>query len=334
MSAAIPLPPSAPPSLPLEGKSYEALRAAHVAAHQRLFGRVRLDLGRTPAADLPTDQRVHNFGSEADPALVALHFQYGRYLLLSASRPGGQPANLQGLWNNAPSAPWGGKYTVNINTEMNYSPAQVTNLPETEEPLFRMVQDIACGSGPRTARRTYGAGGWVLHHNTDLWRPSAPIDGAFYGQWMTGGAWLTVQLYDTYRFTLDRDYLEKLYPIMKGSAEFFMDSLVAEPGHGWLVTLPANSPEHDFEPGLSNGYGPAMDMQILRDLFAACIEASQTLGVDAGFRQRWADARARLAPNQVGSQGQLQEWIKDWDYNAPDPQASAYVAALRSLSRL
>jgi alpha-L-fucosidase 2 len=304
----------------LDGRSYEQIRAAHVEEHQRLFGRVRLDLGRTPAADLPTDERVHNYANEADPALVALHFQYGRYLLLSASRPGGQPANLQGLWNNAPSAPWGGKYTVNINTEMNYWPAQVTNLAETEEPLFGMVQDIAYGSGPKTARRTYGAGGWVLHHNTDLWRPSAPIDGSFYGQWMTGGAWLTVQLYDAYRFTLDRAYLEKLYPIMKGSAQFFLDSLVAEPEHGWLVTLPANSPEHDFQPGLSNSYGPTMDMQILRDLFAACIQASGTLGVDAVLRQPWADTRARLAPNQVGSQGQLQEWIKDWDYNAPDPK--------------
>jgi alpha-L-fucosidase 2 len=306
---------------PLSTKSYEQIRAAHVAEHQRLFGRVRLDLGRTSAADLPTDERVHNYAKEADPALVALHFQFGRYLLLSSSRPGGQPANLQGLWNDQLMAPWGGKYTVNINTEMNYWPAQVTNLAETEEPLFRMVQDIATGSGPKTARRTYGAGGWVLHHNTDLWRPSAPIDGAFWGQWMTGGAWLTVQLFDAYRFTLDRAWLEKLYPIMKGSAQFYLDTLVSEPEHGWLVTLPANSPEHFFEPGLATSYGPTMDMQILRDLFAACIQASATLGVDPDLRRKWADTRARLAPNQVGSHGQLQEWIKDWDYNVgPDPK--------------
>jgi alpha-L-fucosidase 2 len=299
-------------------KTYDTLRAAHIAEHQRLFGRVQLDLGRTPAADLPTDQRVHDYSKQADPSLAALHFQFGRYLLISSSRPGAQPANLQGLWNDQLKAPWGGKYTVNINTEMNYWPAQVTNLAETEEPLFRMVSEIANGSGPRTAKRTYGADGWVLHHNTDLWRPSAPIDTAFWGQWPTGGAWLAVQLYDTYRFSGDRAYLEKLYPILKGSAQFFLDTLVAEPEHGWLVTLPSNSPEHEYEKGLTVSYGPTMDMQILRDLFASCIQASTTLGVDADLRKKWTETRAKLAPNQVGHAGQLQEWIKDWDQQSAD----------------
>ena len=298
--------------------SYAALRSAHIAEHQRLFGRVRLDLGRTPAADLPTDERVRNFAKQNDPALVALHFQFGRYLLLSSSRPGTQPANLQGIWNDQLLAPWGGKYTVNINTEMNYWPAQVTNLAETEEPLFRMVSEVAQASGTRTARRTYNAGGWVLHHNTDLWRPAAPIDSAFWGQWQTGGAWLAVQLFDSWRFSRDRAYLEKLYPILKGAAQFFLETLVEEPEHGWLVTLPSNSPEHEYEKNLTASYGPSMDMQILRDLFSACIEASEALGLDADLRKRWSSTRAGLAPNQVGKAGQLQEWIKDWDSDAVD----------------
>jgi len=301
-------------------KSCDALRAAHVAEHQRLFGRVKIDLGCTPAADLPTDERVKNHAKKDDPALVALHFQFGRYLLLSSSRPGGQPANLQGLWNDQLKAPWGGKYTVNINTQMNYWPAQVTNLAETQEPLFQMISEIATGSGPRTARRTYDAGGWVLHHNTDLWRPSAPIDTAFWGQWPTGGAWLTVQLFDAWRFSGDRAYLEKLYPIMRGSAQFFLDTLVAEPEHGWLVTLPSNSPEHSYEKNLTVTYGPTMDMQILRDLFASCIQAATALDMDPELSRKWADTQAKLAPNQVGHAGQLQEWIKDWDQEAEDPK--------------
>jgi alpha-L-fucosidase 2 len=299
----------------LQERSFETVRKDHVAEHERLFGRVKLDLGRSPAADVPTDQRIRNFGKQPDPALVALHFQFGRYLLISSSRPGSQPANLQGIWNEQLMAPWGGKYTVNINTQMNYWPAAVTNLSETTEPLFRMVGEIANGSGPKTARRTYQAAGWVLHHNTDLWRPSAPIDTAFWGQWQTGGAWLTVQLWDNWRFSEDRKQLEALYPILKGSARFFLDTLVEEPDHQWLVTLPSNSPEHSFEKNVTVTYGPAMDMQILRDLFTACIDAATTLDVDAELRKTWQATRARLAPNQIGSKGQLQEWIKDWDFN-------------------
>lgn len=299
----------------LQERTIEAMRKDHVAEHARLFGRVKLDLGRTPAADLPTDQRIRDFGKQPDPALVALHFQFGRYLLMSSSRPGSQPANLQGLWNEQLMAPWGGKYTVNINTQMNYWPAAVTNLSETTEPLFRMVGEVANGSGPKTAHRTYQANGWVLHHNTDLWRPSAPIDSAFWGQWQTGGAWLAVQLWDTWRFSGDRKQLETLYPILKGSARFFMDTLVEEPEHKWLVTLPSNSPEHSFEKNVTVSYGPTMDMQILRDLFTACIDASTTLGVDSDLRKTWQTTRERLAPDQIGAKGQLQEWIKDWDFN-------------------
>ncbi|BCU79450.1 glycoside hydrolase family 95 protein [Luteolibacter sp. LG18] len=301
-------------------KPWVALRRAHVAEHQRLFGRITFDLGTTEAAKQATDQRLRDFSKQDDPALVALYFQFGRYLLLSSSRPGSQPANLQGIWNDKLMAPWGGKYTVNINTEMNYWPAQVTNLAETEEPLFRMLSEVAEGSGAQVARRTYGARGWVLHHNTDLWRPAAPIDTAFWGQWQTGGAWLANQLYQSYLFSGDKAYLGKLYPILKGSAAFFEDTLVKEPEHGWLVVLPSNSPEHEIQKGLTASYGTTMDNAILRELFDACIASSTVLGQDPGLRARWKQLRDQLPPNQIGQAGQLQEWIKDWDTTAEDIQ--------------
>jgi len=299
-------------------KSFEEMRRAHVKEHQRLFQRVQLNLGTTDAMKLPTNERIRDFASGEDPQLAALYFQFGRYLLLSCSRPGGQPANLQGLWADGLNPPWGGKYTININTEMNYWPADTCNLGECVEPLLRMVQDLT-ETGARTAKMHWGAGGWVAHHNTDLWRAAAPIDGPW-GHWPTGGAWLCQNLWEHYLFTQDRKFLTQLYPAIKGAAQFFLDSLVEEPKNHWLVTCPSASPEHGIPAGGSICAGPTMDEQIIRDLFSNCIQASETLGVDVDFRQKLTAARARLAPNQIGKAGQLQEWLDDWDMEAPDRQ--------------
>lgn len=300
------------------GKSYDQLLAAHVAEHQRLFRRVSIDLGTTPAADRPTDERVRRFAEGDDPALAALYFQYGRYLLISSSRPGSQPANLQGIWNDSLNPPWQSKYTLNINAEMNYWPAETTNLAECAEPLFAMIQDLS-ETGAKMARDHYGASGWVVHHNTDLWRATGPIDGAPWGMWPTGGAWLCMHLWEHYRFSGDREFLARAYPLMKGSARFFLDTLVTEPTHGWLVTSPSVSPENPHQPGVNIVAGPTMDAQILRDLFNACIQSADILGVDADLRARLAAARDRLPPSQIGAQGQLQEWMEDWDATAPEP---------------
>jgi alpha-L-fucosidase 2 len=296
-------------------KSYAALRADHVREHQRLFRRVSLDLGSTSAAAQPTDARIRAGGD--DPALAALYFHYARYLLICSSRPGSQPANLQGIWNDKLDAPWGSKYTININTEMNYWPAEPANLAECVAPLVQMVKDLAV-TGARTAQLHYGARGWVAHHNTDLWRATAPIDGPLWGLWPTGGAWLCKHLWDHYDYGRDRAYLADVYPVMKGAAQFFLDTLVEEPTHGWLVTSPSLSPENVHPGGVSLCAGPAMDSQILRDLFANCIAAAETLGLDEDFRAEVAATRARLAPDQIGKAGQLQEWLADWDMEAPE----------------
>lgn len=300
------------------GKSYDDLLAAHTQEHQRLFRRVSLDLGRTAAAGRPTDERVRRFADGDDPALASLYFQYGRYLLISSSRPGSQPANLQGIWNDSLNPPWGSKYTININTEMNYWPAEITNLAECAEPLFTMIQELS-ETGAKIARDHYGASGWVAHHNTDLWRATAPIDGPRWGLWPTGGAWLCYHLWEHYLFSGNRDFLARAYPLMKGSAQFFLDTLVAEPTHGWLVTSPSISPENAHRGDIAVVQGPAMDSQILRDLFGACIAASEILNTDREFRERVAAARLRLPPDQIGAQGQLQEWLEDWDAAAPEP---------------
>jgi alpha-L-fucosidase 2 len=301
-------------------KTYEELLAAHTAEHQRLFRRVSLDLGRTPAADLPTDERVRRFATGNDPALATLFFQYGRYLLISSSRPGSQPANLQGIWNDSLTPPWGSKYTININTEMNYWPAEITNLAELTAPLFRMIEDLS-QTGAKMAKDHYNAGGWVAHHNTDLWRATGPIDGARWGMWPTGGAWLCYHLWEHYLFSGDRAFLARAYPLMKGAAQFFLETLVPERSHGgdWLVTSPSISPENAHRDDVSIVAGPAMDNQILRDLFAACIKSSEILGVDADLRAQWTAARAKLPPDRIGAQGQLQEWMEDWDAAAPEP---------------
>ena len=298
-------------------KTFDDLLAMHIAEHQKLFRRVELNLGTTGAMKLPTDERIAHFAGGNDPQLAALYFQFARYLLISSSRPGGQPANLQGLWNESMNPPWGSKYTININTEMNYWPAESCNLGECVGPLTALVMDLA-QTGARTARVMYGARGWVAHHNTDLWRATAPIDGPQYGMWPMGGAWLLQNLWEHYQFTGDRKYLKEIYPAMKGSAQFFLDTLVEEPAHHWLVTSPSLSPENKHPGGASICAGPTMDLEILRDLFTNCIQASEILGRDKDFRQQLAAARARLAPLQIGKAGQLQEWLEDWDTNAPD----------------
>ena len=288
--------------------SYSMLQERHEDDYQELFNRVTLDLGTTEAAKLPTNERIKNFAGGDDPALVALYFQYGRYLLISSSRPGSQPANLQGIWNEQLNPPWDSKWTVNINTEMNYWPAEVTGLSECAEPLFDMLDDLAV-SGARTAQVHYGARGWVCHHNTDVWRGAAPINNSNHGIWPTGGAWLCHQLWERYLFTQDKTFLaDRAYPLMKGAALFFVDTLVEDPRSGNLISTPSNSPE---QVGLVAG--PTMDHQIIRGLFRACIEASEILKVDEPFRKQLADMTPRIAPNHIGRYGQLQEWLEDKD---------------------
>ena len=293
------------------GVPYESLRAEHTASHRELFDRVDLDLGRTPASDEPTDVRVARFADRPDPQLVALLFQYGRYLLIASSRGACQPANLQGIWNESDSPPWDSKYTVNINTEMNYWPAEPAALQETHEPLFAALREVA-GSGAETAREHYGARGWVLHHNFDLWRGTAPINHSDHGVWPTGGAWLCQDLWQHYLYGGDIDFLrDTAYPLMRGASEFFLDALVESPDGQWLISGPSNSPENG---GLV--MGPTMDHQIVRNLMGNTVAAAAELGVDAELSERLVRVRARIAPNRIGRLGQLQEWMEDVD----DPQ--------------
>ena len=290
------------------GKSYDTLRRAHVADYRRLFRRVALELGTTRVPEQPTDERIKNFATQNDPDMMELYFQYGRYLLIASSRPGSQPANLQGIWNDKLDPPWDSKWTTNINTEMNYWPSEVTNLSECHQPLFDLLNDVA-ESGGKTAQAHYGCRGWVLHHNTDLWRGTAPINASNHGIWVTGGAWLCQDLWEHYAFTGDRRFLRKrAYPLMKGAATFFIDFLIEDPKTGWLISTPSNSPENG---GLVAG--PTMDHQIIRDLFTNCIQASKILDVDEEFRKTLVDMRGRIAPNQIGQYGQLQEWLEDKD---------------------
>ena len=303
----------------VEALSFDDLRARHQQDYQPKFRRLHIDLGTSKAAaQLPTDARVAAFADGQDPELAALYVQYGRYLLLSCSRPGGQPATLQGLWNDKVEPPWGSKYTININTEMNYWPALPAALPECNEPLFALLEDLA-ESGQHTARAQYGAGGWVAHHNVDLWRATAPIDGAEWGLWPTGGAWLCLQLWQHYLFTEDAQALARAYPLLRGAAQFFLDTLVPHPTTGQLVTCPSISPENQHPHGTALCAGPTMDNAILRDLFDATAEAAQLLHVDAELRASLQAARERLPPYRVGRAGQLQEWLDDWDLEVPEP---------------
>ena len=306
------------------GKSFEQLYRRHVDDHWKLFGRVAIDLGgKAENGNLPTDQRLQRVvEGRADPLLAEQVFQYGRYLMIAGSRPGTQPLNLQGIWNDKINPPWGSKYTININIQMNYWVAEVCNLSECHEPLLRMVGELQA-PGRNTAKVHYRAGGWVAHHNTDLWRGTAPVDGAQWGMWPTGGAWLCQHLWEHYLYTGDLEHLGRSYPILKGAVEFFLDVLV-ENEDGYLITSPSLSPEHSHGGGTRDGLsvgrsgtsvlaGPTIDLQILRDLLANCIAASEILDLDEDFRSQVAATRARLAPMKIGRHGQLQEWWVDWD---------------------
>jgi len=293
-------------------KSYDTLLKDHLEDYQNIFNRVSLDLGTSEDAKLPTDQQIRNFPQSNNPALVTLYFQYGRFLLIGSSRPGSQPANLQGVWNSDTNPSWGSKYTININAEMNYWPTDNTNIGECIEPLMAMVEDLQV-KGAKTAKTMYDARGWVAHHNTDGWRATAPIDGAQFGMWPLGGVWLCNTLWDHYEFTQDKNFLKRLYPAMKGAGEFFLDTLVEEPKTKTLVTSPSLSPEVPHPQNASVCFGPTIDQQLLRDMFAHIIEASKILGVDEDFSKEIAETRAKLAPNKISEGGVLQEWFEDWD---------------------
>ncbi len=291
----------------VRGTPYATLRQRHLDDHRSLFRRFSLDLGPS-RTDLSTVDRIRQFGDGGDGGLAALLVQYGRYLLIASSRPGSQPANLQGLWNDSNAPAWGSKYTVNINTEMNYWLAEPANLAELSEPLFSLIEDLS-ETGRAVARAHYRAPGWVVHHNTDLWRGAAPIDGPFWGLWPTGGAWLTQHLWWRYEYGGDEAFLrETAYPLLRGAARFFVATLVEDPDTGTLISGPSVSPENR---GVV--MGPTMDHQLIRDLFERTIRAADVLGVDAAFRDTLAAMRARIAPNRIGRLGQLQEWMEDTD---------------------
>jgi len=296
---------------------YEEIKRRHLADYANLFRRVTLELPGSEGTFEPTDARIHKSSYSSDRSLAALYFQYARYLMIASSRPGTQPANLQGIWNERPRPPWESKWTININTEMNYWPVDIAGLSECIEPLLRMVQDLA-NTGAMVARDMYGAKGWVAHHNTDLWRAAGPIDGAQWGLWPMGGVWLLQNLWEHWDFNRDRAFLSQIYPLMKGAAEFFFDTLAVNPKDGSLGTVPSISPENEHPLKAALCAGPAMDRQLLRDLFDHCVEATQTLNVDADFRQQCQTTRAKLAPDRIGKAGQLQEWLEDWDLDAPE----------------
>ena len=311
----------------LKGKSYEQLRDRHIKAYQAQYDRVSLTLGQSAASAnvttlLPTDQRLAAFAKNGgtDLDMVSLMMQYGRYLLISSSQPGGQPANLQGVWNDKMDAPWDSKYTININAEMNYWPALVGNLAETQQPLFSMIRDLS-KTGTKTAQTMYGCDGWVAHHNTDLWRIAGPVDGTTWGMFPTGGAWLTTHLWQHYLFTGDKQFLTEYYPIMKGAADFLLSYMEPYPeagevkgAAGWLVTVPTVSPEHGPK-GKSTTVtaGSTMDNQIVFDVLSQLIQAARVLGKDEASLRVYQKALSKLAPMQIGRYGQLQEWLIDGD---------------------
>jgi len=295
-----------------EIKSFESIKADHIADYQQYFNRMELNLGVTDSVKNPTDQRIADFATGNDPQLVPLYFQFGRYLLISSSRPGTQPANLQGIWNHQLNPSWDSKYTVNINTEMNYWPAEVTNLSEMHDPLISMVKDLS-ETGQESAREMYGARGWMMHHNTDIWRITGPIDGAFYGMWPMGGAWLSQHLWQHYLFTGDTQFLNQVYPILKGVAAYYVDVLQVEPKHHWLVVSPSMSPENRHPGGTSMTAGTTMDNQLVFDVFSNLINASEVLDTDQAFADSVQTMKSELAPMQIGQHSQLQEWMEDWD---------------------
>ena len=292
-------------------RPYAQALTAHEEAYQKLFGRVSLNIG--PSSQEETSYRIKHFNERKDLGLVALMFQFGRYLLISSSQPGGQPAGLQGIWNHELLAPWDGKYTININTEMNYWPAEVTNLPEMHEPLFQMVKELS-ESAQGTARTLYECRGWTVHHNTDLWRMAGPVDGASY-VWPLGGAWLSQHLWQHYLYTGDQAFLKTAYPALKGAADFFLDFLVEHPKYGWMVCTPSMSPEQG-PPGTGTMItaGCTMDTQIVLDALTSVLSATQLLyPANTSYRDSLQSMIKRLPPMQIGKHNQLQEWLADVD---------------------
>jgi len=295
-------------------KPFEAIEAAHVAAFRHYFDRVKLDLGVSENDSLPTDERLKNFRNVDDPSFVTLYYQYGRYLLISSSQPGGQPANLQGIWNDKLFPPWDSKYTLNINAEMNYWPAEKTNLAEIHEPFLQMVRELSV-TGRETARVMYGARGWMAHHNTDIWRSTGPVDGIFWGIWSDGGAWTSEHLWEHYLYNGDKHYLASVFPVLKGAALFYVDDLVEDPRNHWLVINPGTSPENAprAHGGSSLDAGTTMDNQIVFDLFSTVIRAADVLHLHDAFIDTLSLLRGRLPPMHIGRHGQLQEWLDDVD---------------------
>ncbi len=294
---------------------YAKANNEHTAFFQQYMNRMSLDLGKTAESAKPTDQRIRDFSKTFDPELAALYFQFGRYLLISCSQPNTQPANLQGIWNDRFLPSWDSKYTCNINVEMNYWPAEITNLTEMHEPMLQMVREVA-ETGTHTAKIMYNSRGWVLHHNTDIWRITGPVDRAASGMWPTGGAWVSQHLWYRYEYTGDMEYLKSVYPVMKGAAMFFNDFLIEEPEHGWLVVSPSNSPENTHAGSKNKATitaGCTMDNQLVFDLFSNVIKASELLGMDKAFADTLRMKREKLPPMQIGQHNQLQEWMYDWD---------------------
>lgn len=326
----------------ISGKKYEDIRDAAIRDYQSFYDRVTLKLDKTSNSVLPTDKRMEEFETNNDPSLAALAYNFGRYLLISSSRPGTQPANLQGIWNDSQNPKWDSKYTTNINTEMNYWIVESGNLSECAEPLITMVKELT-DQGSEVAREHYGADGWVFHQNTDLWRVAAPMDGPTWGTFTVGGAWLTTHLWEHYLYTLDREYLKEIYPVMKGSVEFFMNFLVEHPNGKWLVTNPSNSPENPpagpgykyfFDEVTGNYYftticyGSSIDMQILTDLFGYYAKACEVLGRDQDYAKKVLTARARLVPPQIGKDGNLQEWAEDYGQMEANHRHSSHMYGL------
>lgn len=287
-------------------------------------------LGADKYQNLPTDERLIRFAQQDDNYLVATYYAFGRYLLICSSQPGTQPANLQGIWNDKMFPSWDCKYTTNINMEMNYWPSEMTHLADLNEPLFRLIREVS-ETGKESAQTMYGKNGWVLHHNTDIWRVTGGIDKATSGMWMTGGAWVSSHLWQHYLYSGDKEFLRKAYPIMKGAATFLDEMLIPEPEHGWLVISPAVSPEnvHPSKDGkIAMSYGTTMDNELLHELFSTVIRASEILGEDAGYAAHLKDVLGKMAPMQIGKWGQLQEWIKDWDDSQDNHRHVSHLYAL------
>ena len=295
-------------------KPFKKLRGRHTTAYQNYFNRVAFNLGTSPASKQPTDIRIKNFSTTYDPQLICLYYQFGRYLLISSSQPGGQPANLQGIWNGSTHPAWDSKYTININTEMNYWPAEKCNLPEMHEPLIQLIKDLSV-TGNETAKTLYKSGGWVAHHNTDIWRITGVVDFANAGQWPMGGAWLCQHLWEKYLYSGNKEYLASVYPLLKSASKFYQDFLIEEPTHKWLVVSPSISPENipEGHQGSALSAGTTMDNQLIFDLFTKTIKSAQILNKDPETIIELEKLKNRLPPMQIGRYGQLQEWLGDWD---------------------